>query len=327
MEGDAAFKKWLKDDYKFSATELKKLTIEPEGVELTRLRSACGNDEELVERIKPFFGILRTDLRNLPEVFLKDSYVVVSSSERSDTGAHYTPRSIAERIVKHALDPLVYEPGPHSEEDTEQWKLRSWEEIIDLKIVDPACGSGAMLVSTCRYLADRVVEAWHEEDVVGGVPLPLPGAEGAPLILSTEPEEWTVEAMRLVAGRCLYGVDINDMAVEMCKLSLWLVTLAKGKPFSFLDHSIRHGDSLLGITDLTELNQIGADGSGTQSLLLERLRSFVEQARDKRLDLLAMPTVDSRDLEKKAVLRPSCSYRSRRRPDRCAPLDGRWQRD
>ena len=123
-EGDAAFKKWLKDDYKFSATELKKLAIEPEGVELTRLRSMQGNDEELFERIKPFFGILRTDLRNLPEVFLKDSYVVVSSSERSDTGAHYTPRSIAERIVKHALDPLVYEPGPHNEEDTEQWKLR-----------------------------------------------------------------------------------------------------------------------------------------------------------------------------------------------------------
>ena len=88
-EGDAAFKKWLKDDYKFSATELKKLTIEPEGVELTRLRSACGNDEELVERIKPFFGILRTDLRNLPEVFLKDSYRRSSRSEA--TPARTTP--------------------------------------------------------------------------------------------------------------------------------------------------------------------------------------------------------------------------------------------
>ena len=233
VEGDAAFKKWLKDDYKFSATELKKLAIEPEGVELTRLRSACGNDEELVERIKPFFGILRTDLRNLPEVFLKDSYVVVSSSERSDSGAHYTPRSIAERIVKRAR-PTRTSPARTAKKTPSSGSCARGKRS-SIKIVDPACGSGAMLVSTCRYLADRVVEAWHEEDVVGGVPLPLPGAEGAPLILSTEPEEWTVEAMRLVAGRCLYGVDISDMAVEMCKLSLWLVTLAKGKPFSFLD--------------------------------------------------------------------------------------------
>ncbi len=301
-EGAEGFEKWLKDEQKFSATELKKLSIEPEGVELTRLRSACGNDEELLERVKPFFGILRTDLRSLPEVFLKDSYVVVSSSERSDTGAHYTPRSIAERIVKHALDPLVYEPGPHNEEDTEKWKLRPWSEIVDLKIVDPACGSGAMLVSACRYLADRLVEAWKAEEVAGGVPLPLPGAEGAPLVLSTEPDEWTVEAMRLVAGRCLYGVDINDMAVEMCKLSLWLATLAKGKPFSFLDHSIRHGDSLLGITDLNELNQIGKSTTGMESALLQGLRGFVEQAKDKRLDLLAMPTVDAHDLEEKSRL-------------------------
>lgn len=301
-EGEAAFEKWLMGEHKFSASEIKKLAVEPEGVELTRLRSACANDDELFERVKPFFGILRTDLRGLPEVFLKDNYVVVSSSERSDTGAHYTPRSIAERIVKHALDPLVYEPGPHNEEDDEKWQLRPWAEILDLKIVDPACGSGAMLVSACRYLADRLVEAWKAEELAGGVPLPLPGAEGAPLILSTEPDEWTIEAMRLVAGRCLYGVDINDMAVEMCKLSLWLATLAKGKPFSFLDHSIRHGDSLLGITDLSELNQIGTSDKGMESAYLEGLRAFVDNAKDKRLDLLAMPTVDAHDLEEKSRL-------------------------
>ena len=203
--------------------------------------------------------------------------------------------------MKHALDPLVYEPGPHNEEDTEQWKLRPWAEIVDLKIVDPACGSGAMLVSACRYLADRVVEAWYAGDVAGGVPLPLPGAEGAPLVLSTEPEEWTVEAMRLVAGRCLYGSTSTTWLSKCASCRSGLSPSPKARR-SFLDHSIRHGDSLIGITDLTELNQIGADGSGTQSLLLERLRSVGDQARDKRLDLLAMPTVDSRDLEEKGRL-------------------------
>ena len=130
----------------------------------------------------------------------------------------------------------------------------------------------------------------------------MPGAEGALLILSTEPDEWTVEAMRLVAGRCLYGVDINDMAVEMCKLSLWLVTLAKGKPFSFLDHSIRHGDSLLGITDLTELNQIGADGSGTQSLYSnDSVRLSTKQGTSGSTFLRCQPSIPGTS-KKKAVL-------------------------
>ena len=303
-EGGETLKKWLKDEHGFTKTELNKLGTEPEDVEVTRLRSACGNDPALFEKVKPFFGILRTDLRGLPEVFLTDSYVVVSSSERSDTGAHYTPRSIAERIVTHALDPLVYEPGPQNEEDSAKWELRPWAEIVDLKVVDPACGSGAMLVSACRYLADRLVEAWKAEGVGGGAPLPLPGAEGAPLILSTEEDDWTVEAMRLVAGRCLYGVDINDMAVEMCKLSLWLATLAKGKPFSFLDHSIRHGDSLLGITDLRELTH--ADNVGPMGKALSfvgrRLDAPLRQALAKRSDLLSMPTVDARDLDEKSRL-------------------------
>ena len=106
--------------------------------------------------------------------------------------------------------------------------------------------------------------------------------------------------MRLVAGRCLYGVDINDMAVEMCKLSLWLVTLAKGKPFSFPDHSIRHGDSLLGITDLTELNQIGADGSAPKAFYSNGcVRLSSKQGTND--STFAMPTVDS-DLEEKGRL-------------------------
>lgn len=298
-EGRSALEKWLKDEHGFNNTELKKLDNEPDELARKRLESACGNDGELAARVEPFFGVLRIDLRGLPSVFLTDSFVVTDSRERSDTGAHYTPRSIAERIVTHALDPLVYEPGPHNEGDRSQWKLRPWSEIVDLKVVDPACGSGAMLVSACRYLADRLVEAWQSEALKPGVALPLPGAQGAPLVLPSEEDDWTMTAMRVVADRCLYGVDVNDMAVEMCKLSLWLATLAKGKPFSFLDHSIRHGDSLLGVADLGVLSEIGTDGSGTASLLLERLRTFVDRAKDKRLDLLAMPTIDARDLDEK----------------------------
>ena len=117
--GRSALEKWLKDEHSFTASQLKKLDVEPNELELLRLRSACGNDEELTERVRPFFGVLRIDLRGLPVVFLTDSFVVTDSRERSDAGAYYTPRSIAEELVHYALEPLVYEPGPQNEADPE----------------------------------------------------------------------------------------------------------------------------------------------------------------------------------------------------------------
>ena len=107
------------------------------------------------------------------------------------------------------------------------------EAILSLKICDIAVGSAAFLVETCRQLADELVRAWRTH---GGRP-DLPPDETEELL-----------AMRLIAQRCLYGVDRNPMAVDLAKLSLWLATLAKDHPFTFLDHSIRCGDSLVGFT-------------------------------------------------------------------------------
>ena len=303
-KGGDSFAKYLKDELKFSKTELKKLDTKLSDVDRSRLRSACANDEDLVERVEPFFAVLRKDLRELPLVFLPDSYVVTKSTERATTGAHYTPRSIAEMIVKHTIEPLVYDPGPQNEEDPAKWRLRPWQEIVDLKIVDPACGSGAMLVATCRFMAERLVEAWQAQDVEREVGLPLPGADGAPLILPADDEVLLIEAMRVVADRCLYGVDINEMAVEMCKLSLWLVTMASGKPFSFLDHAIRHGDSLLGVTSIDEIKYLRlGDGDGDESFgWSEGLEARLDRALELRRDLLAMPTLSTSDSEHKRRL-------------------------
>ena len=100
-------------------------------------------------------------------------------------------------------------------------------------------GSGAFLVSACRYLADRLVEAWERDG--------YPDAVLAALGPDFNRDDAALEARRRVASRCLCGVDRDEAAVELGKLSLWLVTLAKDQPFSFLDHALRCGDSLVGL--------------------------------------------------------------------------------
>ena len=96
------------------------------------------------------------------------------------------------------------------------------EQILELKVCDPAMGSGAFLVEACRQLGDELVKAWHVHDQVPKLP---------------PDEDEILYARRLIAQRCLYGVDKNPMAVDLAKLSLWLATLAKDHPFTFLDHT------------------------------------------------------------------------------------------
>ncbi|MEQ9322061.1 MAG: hypothetical protein RIF41_23030, partial [Polyangiaceae bacterium] len=114
------------------------------------------------------------------------------------------------------------------------------EQILSLKICDPAMGSGAFLVEACRFLADRLLDAWQRE--------------GKTESLFSEEDDLTTYARRQVAERCLYGVDKNPFAVELAKLSLWLITLQREKPFTFLDHSLRCGDSLVGV-DLEQITK------------------------------------------------------------------------
>ncbi|MGH3769887.1 MAG: DNA methyltransferase [Pseudonocardiaceae bacterium] len=184
------------------------------------LHAACDNDAALAQRMLLFWGLLRTDLRGLPTVFPAGSVLFTQVGDRRSTGTHYTPRELAEEVVEHTLAPLCFAPGPAQ---GGVWRAKTAGELLALKVVDPAMGSGAFLVSACRYLADRVVGAWLRDGVPDEV-AELVGAGG-------DREELLLVARRLVAARCLYGVDRDDMAVELAKLSLWLVTLAKNKPF------------------------------------------------------------------------------------------------
>ena len=139
------------------------------------------------------------------------------SGVRKRTGTFYTPQPLAAYLIRRTLEPLVRDATP--------------EGILALKVLDPSMGSGAFLVGTCVYLA----QAYESALIRTGRCHPADfGAR----------EQATIR--RTIAERCLYGVDLNPMAVQLAKLSLWLATLAADRPLSFLDHHLLAGDSLVG---------------------------------------------------------------------------------
>lgn len=158
-----------------------------------------------------------------PHVVPAGSMVLQPSDERRRSGSHYTPRALTAPIVRTTLQPILARLG----------EAPTPRQILDLAVCDPAMGSGAFLVEVCRLLGDELVKAWHVHNEV--------------LVIPPDEDE-VLHARRLVAQHCLYGVDKNPMAVDLAKLSLWLVTLARDHPFTFLDHSLRCGDALVGLT-------------------------------------------------------------------------------
>jgi hypothetical protein len=140
-------------------------------------------------------------------------------ARRKETGTFYTPRALTEYLVRETLEPLVRD--------------RSAGAVLELRVVDPAMGSGAFLVAACRYLAEQYEQALVRD-----------GACHATDIDAADRATFR----RTVAQRCLFGVDCNPMAVQLARLSLWLTTLAADRPLTFLDHHLAAGHSLVGAT-------------------------------------------------------------------------------
>ncbi|WP_405417728.1 Eco57I restriction-modification methylase domain-containing protein [Streptomyces microflavus] len=245
-----------------SAARLEKLLAPAKAeaaTEARRLLLAACRDAALTERLLPFFGVIRRDLRDLPVVIPAGTLFVTESSLRKNTGTHYTPRRLAEEVVLHALEPLVYEPGPLQTADRDAWVPKTAEQIRELKVADIAMGSAAFLVAACRYLADRLIEAWEREGHEGAAKYRAGRAVDAVTAADAESDPVVIEARRQVIEHCLYGADINPMAVEMAKLSLWLVSMDPTRPFTFLDDRLVAGDSLLGVTSLEQLKAVHLD--------------------------------------------------------------------
>ena len=319
IDGDEALLDFLTDKkgtgYVGTRNQVRKWLADPVDRDTRAgLLIACQSDKTLVRRIEPFANLLRVDLRDRPIVFLARAVYVTETGKNRDSGTAYTTRGLAEELVEHALAPLCYHPGPAQTADESQWRIRPSSEILDLKVCDPAVGSGAILVAACRYLGERLVEAWR--------------AEGDPRTeeLATAADDPTrlevvVEARRLVAERCCYGVDRNPMAVEMAKLSMWLTTVAKDQPFSFLDHAIKCGDSLLGIWDFDQLRNLHFDPAAGRDRNLSfagftdgrhaiiRLQELLDEALALRTQVQQLPSHSLTDIDRKAELNRSSEYK------------------
>jgi hypothetical protein len=266
-----------------------------------RIVTVCGGDMELAARLKPFAHLLRSDARGDFIVYRAHSFAVTLGADRRETGTHYTPKSLTESIVETTLEPVAY-VGPAEDKLREEWLLKSSTELLELKICDPAMGSGAFLVQVCRWLSERLVEAWGKEAgqgkfiTVDGVALESAGsAEPMPDSL----DERLLIARRLVAEKCLYGVDLNPIAVELAKLSIWLITLAKGRPFGFLDHNLRSGDSLLGLHKLEQLTKftLHPEKKQTISIFASNIQATVTDVLTLRKQLRETPIRDIRDVK------------------------------
>ena len=228
-----------------------------------RLLAVTNGDFPLAERLLPFVGVIRSDLRGLPVVILPGALFITESALRKNTGTHYTPRSLAEQVVEGALEPLVYRVGPLQTADRSTWVPKSSQEILSLKVADIAMGSAAFLVAAARYLAGHLIEAWSREGRDDAAEhLEVPADRRA----DEDRDPLVIEARRQIIEHCLYGVDINPMAVEMAKLSLWLVSMDPRRPFTFLDDRLVAGDSLLGLTGLDQLRFMHLDAAKGRAL-------------------------------------------------------------
>ncbi len=176
-------------------------------------------------------------------------------TERSSSGSHYTPDELVHPLIKHSLDYLIED---RLKQD------HSGESLLTLKVADVACGSGHILLAAARRIALQLARARTQEDQ----PAPAPYRR----------------ALREVVQHCIYGVDKNPLAVELCKVALWLEAHNPGQPLNFLDHRIRCGDAIVGVGRAEDLDRGIPDEAfktlpGDDKEVASRLRKANKEAR------------------------------------------------
>ena len=147
-------------------------------------------------------------------------------NDRKDTGSYYTPDALVQSLIRTALDPEIEKAVEEHPEDP-------IKALLSLKVIDPTCGSGHFLLAAARRIAEKAAL--------------LEAPDGA-----VTPDEYR-NALREVIQHCIYGVDINPLAIELARMALWLEGYSRGKPLSFLDHHLKVGNTIMGVVDLKQL--------------------------------------------------------------------------
>jgi hypothetical protein len=206
---------------------LAKLSLfrQPDTGQLSRVNYGALATEEfgsVYERLLELHPVINPAAGNFPPTF---TFKQAAGNERKTTGSYYTPSSLVECLLDSALDPVL---DDRLKNFAKLGYKSADEAVLALKVCDPACGSGHFLIAAAQRIARRLA------------------------LLRSKGDEPSVSelrhTLREVIGHCIYGVDINPMSVELCKVGLWLEAMETGKPLSFLDHHIRCGNSLLGAT-------------------------------------------------------------------------------
>ncbi|MBA2848699.1 N-6 DNA methylase [Thermosulfuriphilus ammonigenes] len=209
-----------------------------------------------------------------PTVTKKEGQVLTfelnPGTERKSTGSYYTPAPLVAELIRSALEPVIKERLKEAkriangEWRTANYSLFAAKAILGLRIIDPACGSGHFLLAAARRLGKELARIETGED---------------------EPSPEAVrKAVREVIAHCIYGVDKNPLAVELCRVALWIEAHVPGKPLTFLDHHIKCGDSLVGVFDLNVLTQGIPDEAfkpleGDERSVCQELRNTNRRAR------------------------------------------------
>lgn len=239
------------------------------------------------------------DFREFPKenrAETSELFLETHKGERKSSGSYYTPEFVVEYIVDNALTPILDKKWNQARQD----RTSVVSATLSTKILDPAMGSGHFLVEVIEYLAPKLLEA-VELDIESGH---LTEEQAAQFT-----SDW---AKREIASHCVYGVDLNDLAVELSKVSIWLSTVSKERPLSFLDHRLKRGNSLFGskIVDLPWLPGVRPAGVVGQ---LDKPYGFVEKMLVQLQELDAIPDESVDDVKRKeslfAKLKDSSDYR------------------
>jgi hypothetical protein len=232
-----------------------------------------------------------------------DLNLLTDKGERKATGSYYTPDYVVKYIVQNTIGPVLDQKKKEWFHSVDRKKFAN--HILSMKVLDPAMGSGHFLVEAVDYLARALVEAWataKKEDA-----------------RTKEVAEHDIQwARREIVRKCIYGVDLNPMAVELAKLALWLTTAAANKPLSFIDHHLRCGNSLVGI-DLDSLVVLPAPGQGKGSLaafFMDQRRKLIDDLLRKYSEIDSIPddslkAVKEKERQFKALMEDERSQRIR----------------